>query len=167
MCWFSPLGSAEPFLPERFPIYLWEVDDSDIFYGFPATDGLDGGIKVAIHTGGERCTADSIVRDVSKQDVEELRTELARFIPALNGPLLRAVTCMYTLTPDEHFIVAPHPNHPQVTIAAGFSGHGFKFTSVIGEVLADLATSGTTRHTIELFSPARFSTRSEPTSAAC
>jgi sarcosine oxidase len=164
MCWFDPLGGAEAFLPDRFPIYLWEIDRDNLFYGFPAADGLEAGAKVAIHTGGDSCNAESIVRDISERDIQEVRASLAEFIPALNGPLLRAVVCMYTLTPDEHFIVAPHPDHPQVTIAAGFSGHGFKFTSVIGEILADLATSGTTRHPIGLFSPARFSKRPELTS---
>jgi sarcosine oxidase len=164
MCWFNPLGGAEPFLPDRFPIYLWEVDQDNIFYGFPTVDGPEGGAKVAIHTGGDLCTPDSVVREVSERDVEELRAQLAQFIPRLNGPPLRAVVCMYTLTPDEHFVVAPHPNHPHVTIAAGFSGHGFKFTSVIGEILADLVISGATRHPIGLFSPARFSTRPQLTS---
>jgi sarcosine oxidase len=164
MCWFNPLGGAEPFLPDHLPVYLWEVDQENIFYGFPVTDGPDGGAKVALHTGGDLCTPDSIVRDISERDVQELRNHLAQLIPALNGPVLRAVVCMYTLTPDEHFIVAPHPNHPQVTIAAGFSGHGFKFTSVMGEILADLAISGATGHRIGLFSPARFSTSPELTS---
>jgi sarcosine oxidase len=164
MCWFNPRGGTEPFLPDRFPVYLWEIERDNIFYGFPAADGPEGGAKVAIHTGGDICTAESIVRDISERDIQELRTPLATYIPALNGPVLRAVVCMYTLTPDEHFVVAPHPNHPQVTIAAGFSGHGFKFTSVMGEILADLAISGITSHPIGLFSPARFSARPELTS---
>jgi sarcosine oxidase len=164
MCWFNPLGGTEPFHPDRFPIYLWEFDRDNIFFGFPSADGPVAGAKVAIHTGGDSCTAESIVRDISERDIQELRVPLAKFIPALNGPVMLAVVCMYTLTPDEHFVVAPHPDHPQVTIAAGFSGHGFKFTSVMGEILADLAISGTTRHPIGLFSPARFSKRPEITS---
>jgi sarcosine oxidase len=66
------------------------------------------------------------------------------------------VACMYTTTPDEHFVIAPHPTHDRVTVACGFSGHGFKFMPVVGEILADLATDGTTRHPIALFDPARF-----------
>jgi sarcosine oxidase len=84
-------------------------------------------------------------------------------LPSLNGPLLAASTCMYTLTPDEHFVVGIHPNHPQVAIGCGFSGHGFKFASVMGEILADLALEGNTHHSIEFLSPQRF--RRTPSSA--
>jgi len=63
---------------------------------------------------------------------------------------------MYTNTPDEHFVIATLPDAPQVAVAAGFSGHGYKFASVIGEIMADLATAGTTRHPIALFGPERF-----------
>ena len=156
MCWFSPPGGVNPFLPERFPIYIWDVNGRDVFYGFPAVDGLTGGVKVAIHSGGSRTTAGTVDRGIHEEDVEELREHLARFLPQLNGPLLRAVTCLYTLTPDEHFVVTVHPEFPQVTLAAGFSGHGFKFTSVLGEILADLVVEGRTRHDIGLFDPGRF-----------
>ncbi len=156
MCWFDPLGGIEPFLPEKFPIYLWEAGPHDVFYGFPATDGAADGVKVAMHSGGDPCTAASVRREIADADIKEVRTHLARFIPSLNGPLLQAAACMYTLTPDEHFILSLHPDHPQVAIAAGFSGHGFKFTSVVGEILADLATTGRTRQDISLFSPDRF-----------
>jgi sarcosine oxidase len=156
MCWFQPQLGIEPFLPEHFPIYVWDVDGRQCFYGFPATNGLETGIKVAMHSGGQRCSPATISRSISAEDVEELRRHLATFIPSLNGPLLKAETCMYTLTPDEHFIVSLHPEFPQVAIAAGFSGHGFKFSSVIGEVLADLAMEGRTAHPIEFLSPKRF-----------
>ena len=157
MCWFHPVANAESFLPERFPIYLWEIDSEHVFYGFPAIDGSEGGVKVAMHTGGDRCTPANIERLISDRDFEELRVPLSRLIPSLNGSVVNAATCMYTLTPDEHFILSLHPDHPQVAIAAGFSGHGFKFTSVIGEVLAELAIDGKTRHPIALFAPERFS----------
>ena len=161
MCWFEPVGGPQPFLPENFPIYLWDVNGSEVFYGFPATDGEGGGVKVAMHTGGDRCTPDTIDRQHFESEIEELRTNLARFIPALNGPLLDAVACMYTLTPDEHFVISLHPEHSQVAIAAGFSGHGFKFTSVVGEILADLSINGRTNHPIALFSPKRFEREAE------
>ncbi len=156
MCWFRPVANLEAFLPDRFPVYLWDIDGKDVFYGFPAIDGLDGGVKLAMHTGGDPCTPAIIERHVSDHDVAELRAQLTRFIPSLNGPLVNAATCMYTLTPDEHFVLSLHPAHPQVAIAAGFSGHGFKFTSVVGEILADLVTEGKARHPIALFAPERF-----------
>jgi sarcosine oxidase len=64
--------------------------------------------------------------------------------------------CLFTNSPDRHFILDRHPAHPEVVVAAGFSGHGYKFCSVIGEVMADLAQTGATRHDIEFFRLARF-----------
>ncbi len=156
MCWFQPVGDTRPFLPDRFPIYMWDIDGHNIFYGFPATDDAGSGVKAAIHSGGDPCTPETLRHAPADHHIEELRTYLARFIPQLNGPLLNAVPCMYTLTPDEHFVISLHPDYPQVSIAAGFSGHGFKFTSVVGEILADLAIAGRTHHSIALFSPQRF-----------
>ena len=80
---------------------------------------------------------------------------LAGILPTLPGQFLTAATCMYTTTPDEHFVIAQHPEHPQVSVACGFSGHGFKFVPVVGEILADLATTGSTAHPIGLFDPSR------------
>jgi sarcosine oxidase len=158
MCWFQPVGATEAFLPDQFPVYIYDVDGHDVFYGFPATDGVDGGIKAAMHTPGERCTADTVHRGTSETDASGVRRHLSTFLPELNGPLLRASTCLYTLTPDEHFVVARHPEHPQVSVAAGFSGHGFKFVPVIGEILADLTVNGRTRHSVQFLAPTRFST---------
>jgi sarcosine oxidase len=146
-------------------IYIWETPDrhddgSKVqFYGFPAHDGPDGGAKVAFFRGGIVCTPDTIDRAVGGLEVERMRAVLASRIPALAGSLLRAKTCMYTTTPDEHFVIARHPEHPQVAIACGFSGHGFKFVPVVGEILADLAMAGRTDHPIGLFDPARFAVR--------
>lgn len=155
MCWFAPTR-AELFSADRFPIYMWDVDGRDCFYGFPATGGPAEGVKVALHSGGDPCTPRSIDRTIRESDAQDLRQYLAPCIPALNGPLLRGATCMYTMTPDEHFVLGLHPRHPQVAVAAGFSGHGFKFASAVGEILADLATKSHTNHPIDLFSPARF-----------
>jgi sarcosine oxidase len=84
-----------------------------------------------------------------------MRSYLRDRIPQLGGTLVEAKTCMYTNTPDHHFITSLHPQYPQVAIAAGFSGHGFKFASVVGEILADLASEGSTKHPIALFDPKR------------
>ena len=86
-----------------------------------------------------------------------MRSYLADRIPALDSTCLAAQTCMYTNTPDRHFVIGLHPHHPGVSLAVGFSGHGFKFSSVVGEILADLAIDGKTRHPISLFDPKRFS----------
>jgi sarcosine oxidase len=154
MYWFEPEGSPEQFSPERFPIFVWEPDDGEVFYGIP--DGWRGGVKAAFHhAGGEPCTPETLDREVRKTEVSRIRERLAAHVPDLAGRCLEAKACMYTNTPDEHFVISTHPDHPQVSLACGFSGHGYKFCSVVGEILADLATEGATCHPIGLFSPAR------------
>lgn len=156
MFWFDPIGGVDPFLPQHFPIYMWQPEGSRIFYGFPSIDGKSGGVKVAVHGSDDVCTPGIIDRTVNALEVQAMKNLLAKRIPQLNGNLITAKTCMYTMTPDENFIVGIHPHHSSVLLAAGFSGHGFKFSTVIGEILADLAVGGATRHNIELFSPHRF-----------
>ena len=95
--------------------------------------------------------------------MERMRRFLAPRIPSLNGIVVNSKTCMYTTTPDENFVVAAHPEHPMVTIAAGFSGHGFKFSSVVGEILADLVTTDSIRHDIRFLSPKRFKAKKHST----
>jgi sarcosine oxidase len=140
--WFVPNGEAEAFSPRKFPIYIWDLGNGVQFYGFPAED--DGRVKVAFFrskVNGERA----------------IREALGPAIPSLaNGTLVQTATCKYTLTPDHHFVIGLHPDYANVTIASPCSGHGFKFASVIGEILADLAIDGATRHPIDLFDPKRF-----------
>jgi sarcosine oxidase len=154
MYWFEPRDGLEPFRPDRFPIFIWEPDDGNMFYGFPAQD--DRGVKTAFfRAGGVPTTPETIDREVHHEEIDFIRGYLAEYVPDLAGRCLDARACMYTNTPDEHFVISLHPTDPQVAVACGFSGHGYKFCSVVGEILADLATEGTTRHPIDLFSPAR------------
>ena len=155
MYWFEPTSGLEPFLPDRFPIFIWEPDDGNMFYGFPAQDD-DRGIKAAFfRAGGVPTTPETIDREVHQEEIDFLRGYLAEHVPELAGRCLDARACTYTNTPDLHFVISLHPEHPQIAIACGFSGHGYKFCSVVGEILADLVTEGSTRHLIDLFSPAR------------
>ena len=155
MFWFEPVGGLDLFVPERFPIFIWEPDDGNMFYGFPAQDD-DRGVKAAFfRAGGVPTDPETIDREVREEEVAYLRGYLAEHVPDLAGRCLDAKACMYTNTPDEHFVISPYPEHPQVAVACGFSGHGYKFCGVVGEILADLATEGSTRHPIDLFSPAR------------
>jgi sarcosine oxidase len=149
MFWFRPLRNAGLFGPDRFPIYILEYAPGAFIYGFPAFG--DDGVKIAHHHSGEFCTPQTIRREVSAGEVDRMRQLLGRYLPDANGDLLATVTCMYTNTPDGHFIIDHHPVHPAVTIGCGFSGHGFKFAPVVGEILADLAIEGRTRHPIDLF----------------
>lgn len=157
MAWIQPQGGVGEFSAERFPVFLCEsVDGGPHGYGFPAMDGPLGGVKAAIHGSEVECVPDTVDRRVHAADVERIVDRLGVRIPALNGALVRAATCMYTMTPDEHFVIGAHPTQPNCTIACGFSGHGFKFAPVVGEILADLALRAETSHPIELFSPKRF-----------
>jgi sarcosine oxidase len=159
LCWFRCSQGVAAFTPDRFPIWIREIDAHTSIYGFPAVDGDAGGVKVAFHDrpGQEFCTPASIDRTIRTEDESNLREVLRDFLPALDGPLEQAKTCLYTMTPDAHFVICKHPRHPQVQIAAGFSGHGFKFCSVVGEIMADLAINGKSRHDISFFAPSRFS----------
>ena len=157
LCWFEPMAKPELFEEGRFPIFLFQSKgNAPVLYGFPATvQGLNG-VKVALHGSHDVCTPESVVREILPQDEFALRERLADTIPSLMGRLLHAETCLYTMTPDEHFIIDKHPEHEQVTLAAGFSGHGFKFANVIGEILAKMATGQATGFDLELFSLRRF-----------
>lgn len=152
--WYDARANAELFAPGRFPVYLVERRGLPTFYGFPDLPGQ--GIKVAVHHSGEATTPAGINRTVDPAEAEAMRTLMAEFLPDAAGAWRRSVACMYTNTPDCHFVIGLHPDHPQVVLAGGFSGHGFKFCSVVGEVLADLAVDGGTRHPIGLFAPVRF-----------
>lgn len=150
--WFTPRGDAARFTPDRHPVYIWESAEGRQCYGFPAVDGT---VKVAFFRGGQSCTADTIERRVHAHEVAAMAEFVGERLPDVPGEFVRAATCLYTNTPDEHFVIAPHPAHDRVVVACGFSGHGFKFVPVVGEVLAELATEGSTRHPIALFDPAR------------
>ncbi|MQA87669.1 MAG: N-methyl-L-tryptophan oxidase [Streptosporangiales bacterium] len=152
--WFEPDGGVGPYLPDRHPVFVWEDGNGAVCYGLPAVDPA-AGVKAGLHHGGELCTPETLDREVHPDDVRVVRDRVRPLLPTLPGRFLRAATCSYTNTPDEHFVIATHPAHKQVAIACGFSGHGFKFTPVVGEILADLAIDGSSRYPIEMFDPAR------------
>ena len=148
-----------PTRPEHFrakncPVYLFQVPEGE-YYGFPIFPGR--GLKIGRHDIGEPTTPETIRRDVDATEITMLRDVLDRYLPGASGEVRETLTCMYTDTPDSHFIIDLHPEHRNVAIACGFSGHGFKFASAIGEVLADLAIDGETQHDIGFLSVGRFS----------
>ncbi len=147
--WLGGRGGDASFQRDVFPIFIADTPDG-AFYGLPALNA--DGLKVARHYGAPELREPSeITRTVSEEDEAPVRAFLRAHLPAADGPVRRASTCIYTLTPDRHFLINVHPNHPQVVFAAGFSGHGFKFASVVGEILADLAENGRTDQPIEMF----------------
>ncbi len=156
MYWLDPVGGVSEF--EDQPIFIHENADGTQLYGLPAIDGPKGGVKVGFARSGSPCTPETIDRSVSAHEIGAVTERAAGLLPALAGRCLRAVTCMYSTTPDRHFVIARHPQCANVTVACGFSGHGFKFVPVIGEILADLVIDGDTEHPISMFEPQRFAT---------
>jgi sarcosine oxidase len=137
-----------------FPCYLFELP-TGIFYGFAAID--DRGLKAAEHSGGRPITDPSLVdRSLHDDDRRPVEAFLHAHLPTVATPCREHSTCLYTMSPDEHFIVDRHPEHGQVVFAAGLSGHGFKFAPVLGAALADLALQGRTPLPIEFLSARRF-----------
>jgi sarcosine oxidase len=153
--WLRPKGDPSAFNSKVFPVFLWEPEGGPFFYGIPRINET-GFPKVAIHSVGEECMPSTIDRAIHERDELAIRSAIGSRIPMVNGEIDHAVTCMYTMTADEHFIIDSHPEYPQVILAAGFSGHGFKFSPVIGEILAELVDTGTTSRDITLFSGSRF-----------
>ncbi len=154
--YFAPTR-PELFGPEQFPVYGFSGPEGS-YYGVPMLPG--DGLKIGRHDRGDLCTPETARRTIEPEEIALMRRVLDTYMPGATGEVLAATTCLYTMTPDSHFIIDHHPREASVVYAAGFSGHGFKFSAVIGEVMADLATDGTTRHPIDFLSAARFAATS-------
>lgn len=153
LLWFDAGSGAAAFRRDEFPIFIADVPGGP-FYGLPAIDRF--GVKVARHYGApELPDPDGVDWDVREADVAAMRPLIDTYLPGL-GALTMGQVCMYTLTPDRHFVIDHHPRWPQVAVACGFSGHGFKFAPVVGEIVADLAERGGTRHDIAFLGTKRF-----------
>lgn len=150
--WFKPRAHAQWFSAQNFPVFIWEYEPDRFFYGFP---DLGDGVKAAFHHEGRLTTAGTAKRDVEPHEAHALHAVLARRLPQAAGELLDSAACLYTNTPDTHFLIDFHPGHPHVLIASACSGHGFKFASAIGEALADLLIEGRSRFDLGLFRRAR------------
>lgn len=137
MGWVWP-RQQELFALNSFPVWAIGHADGSLHYGFPMMGHVPG-LKIAHHAPGTPTDPDRVERQPLPGDEETFRDALRQFLPAGDGPLLALRTCLYTNSRDHHFIIDEHPQHPNVILACGFSGHGFKFASVIGEILADLA----------------------------
>jgi len=157
VAWLQPLR-PELFQPDRFPVFNLECETGR-YYGLPVF--AIPGVKLGRYHHRDEVTPDPdrLDRECHPEDEEVLRAFARRYLPDGAGPTMSLRPCMFTNSPDEHFLVDTLPGLPQVSVAAGFSGHGFKFCSVVGEIMADLAESGTTRHDIGLFRLERFAAR--------
>lgn len=151
--WFSP--ATDLYKAPAFPSFL--VNRAGLpapLYGFP---DLGDGVKAAFHGAGDLTDADHIERQVDwARDVEPIAEALEQWMPGAAKTFREAKPCMYTLTPDEHFVIDHHPDNANLVLCGGFSGHGFKFAPVVGEIMADLALDGGTHHQIDFLSLRRF-----------
>jgi sarcosine oxidase len=151
--WFSVKNPA-PFRMGAFPVFILTVDEGN-FYGFPLFE--HPGFKLGgPHFAREPIDPDQPDRTPSERQVKAIRDCLARYLPEAAGAPLSVKGCIYTVTPDEHFVIDRVPGAEQVVFASCCSGHGYKFASTIGEILADLATEGSTRFDISPFALSRF-----------
>jgi monomeric sarcosine oxidase len=154
LAWFAP-ERPEWLRPEVLPVFAFAPN---LFYGFPNI--RDQGVKVAEHMGGQEVeNPASPVAEPDKADLEPLVKATLSFLPGVadsrsgSAPrLLSAKTCLYTMTPDEHFIIDQHPLQENIFLAAGFSGHGFKFAPVVAEALSDLVLEGKTSLPVDFLS---------------
>ncbi|HSR77208.1 MAG TPA: N-methyl-L-tryptophan oxidase [Xanthobacteraceae bacterium] len=155
LAWFEPRDAAM-FSSDRFPVFMIESPHG-LHYGFPMDPHR--GVKLGRHRHlDETVDPDNYDRTVSPRDERAIRVALENYIPAADGKLVAATTCLYTMAPDGDFIIDTLPGWPQVVIGSPCSGHGFKFAPLIGEILADLAMSGQTKRDIARFRLARFQT---------
>ncbi|MBE7246644.1 MAG: N-methyl-L-tryptophan oxidase [Actinomycetospora chiangmaiensis] len=150
--WFAPPDPAAV-APEHFPVFALDAAE-DTWYGFP--DFCGTGVKAASHRMGRvLAQADELRQDGDDGDAAQIRAGL-RVVPGADGPLTRLRTCLYTRAPDEFFVIDRAAADPRIVLASPCSGHGFKFASVIGDILADLALEGRTGHDIARFGLGRF-----------
>ncbi|MED4015663.1 N-methyl-L-tryptophan oxidase [Sutcliffiella cohnii] len=151
--WFET--KTDEYTMTNFPAFFFDAEEGK-YYGFPNMNG--DGLKIGRHDGGKKINPDDEKEPfgIDPADEGDVRQFLNVYMPNASGAIKDGKVCMYTLTPDEHFIVDHHPLDENIIIAAGFSGHGFKFSSVMGEVLSQLAIDGETEHDISLFRLSRF-----------
>lgn len=134
------------------PIYIWEYEKDKIFYGFPTMNNM---AKVAFHHQRNITTADKLNRDISEDEKDKMLNVAHKYLN-LSGQIVKQEVCMYTNTPDHHFIIDFHPDNKNVVIASPCSGHGFKFSSVIGKILSDMISDNILSNNIEPFKINRF-----------
>jgi sarcosine oxidase len=138
--WWLAVDDPDLYAPERFPVFIADSDLGQI-YGFPVINGLS--LKIADHAGGQVTSADLIQPPAVDKESLNVRSLATSLFPGVTDRIVDRSVCLYTMTPDAHFVVDRHPSHGNVVVACGFSGHGFKFAPAIGELAARLADNPT------------------------
>lgn len=152
MVWHA-VQDPDEYAPDRFPIWLHELADGSICYGFPSTDGRT--VKLATHHGGKAADPESFDRTVHPEDIAHVEAFVRDRMRRLAPEPTHSQICMYTNTPDRHFAIGELPGHPEVVLVSACSGHGFKFASVLGEVAAQLAIDRSSTFDLSFFDPSR------------
>jgi sarcosine oxidase len=152
-CWFASSPGVQAFHPAVCPIAIWEYASGRFTYTFP---DLGHGVKIGVHHEGDRADPDAVDRTVSMAEEETARALLEWCMPGAAHRLRDANVCLYTNTPDGHFIIDRHPGHERVLLISACSGHGFKFATAIGEIAADVLLEGGSRFDLEMFRASRF-----------
>ena len=151
--WFDPVQYEEYFTAERMPVSLWELHNGSHFYTKP---DLGDGVKIGVHHGGQMVDPDHVDRRIADAEDAFVYDLLRRFVPFAKGHPRERAVCLYSNTPDHHFIIDRHPEAANVLILSACSGHGFKFSSVMGEIVADLLTTGASPFDLSTFALRRF-----------
>jgi monomeric sarcosine oxidase len=144
VCYYQPTNT-DLFQPDRFPVFTEATVDGEFIYGIPAFGSFDtgGGLKMARHGRGQIVSPDTCDRTPDADYIAHIDAYVQERIPEV-GKSTHAEVCLYTETPDEDFIIDAHPDCPDVLIAAGFSGHGFKFCALVGRIMSELVRYGET-----------------------
>ncbi len=150
--YFTLTNRRSDFSPDRFPVW---IDMETYYYGFPEHDEIPGA-KVALHRFGPPFDPDSFGREPRDEDDEAARAYLRERLPDATGPVTHHQVCLYTVTPDTDFIVDRLPGAPRVTYVGGLSGHGFKFTVLLGQIAARLVLDQDPGHDLSRFALSRF-----------
>jgi len=154
--WFEFEGDIAPFRPDRFPVFIWELQRTrQGIYGFPAIDGAHS-IKIATEQYAQTVAPDAVA-DVTPEEIARMHRDLvAPWLAGVSSRCVRAATCLYTVTPDFGFVIDFHPQSERVILASPCSGHGFKHSAATGEVLADMALGYESPFDLEPFRLGRF-----------
>ena len=150
--WFSS-GGRDIFSPRKMPVFIMEEEPGTFYYGLP---DVGHGVKVARTHGGELSSPEMVRREVTEEDIAPVREFNSRRINGLDGSPIASTTCIYTNTPDLNFAVGGVRGENKVTLVSACSGHGFKFASVLGEVVADVAVGRKAVFDLAFLSPERF-----------
>jgi sarcosine oxidase len=157
--WFEVKDSIDAYTPGKFPVFIWEFGHhhDDFVYGFPAVDGVQGGIKVASEQRELETTAVTANRVVAQSEVDEMyRRYISDRLPGLSNKCLNSVACLYTSLPDSGFFIDFHPEYSNVLVVSPCSGHGFKHSAAIGEAVAELVVLGKSTLDLSAFNITRF-----------